>query len=365
MQRSYTAYALIGPALLFYLAFVGFPILQVIAYSLFSWDSGTITASAARTNYVRLFSDPVFWIALGHNVIWVILTLTSRLRSDCFLAAVLAESGPNTRRIFSAIYFLPRTIPLVVSGVIWGWNYNPIFGLLNWSLKGIGLQPICRGLARRAGQRTLVAQRRRGVDLLRILRRHLPVGDAVDRSRHCTRRRRSTGPRWWQRFRLITVPMLKSTTLFLGLYAAIEAMRFFDLMWVTTSGGPGYSTEILTTQIYKSFFLIGDFGYASALSVVLLLSSCRSARRFLAAERAMSERPRRILHASCSCMFALYALTPIYLVMLASFRDEGGPVRGALVAAVAARFLALPHHLVGQWVRPFLPEQRDHEWRRR
>ena len=47
-------------------------------------------------------------------------------------------------------------------------------------------------------------------------------------------------------------------------------MRFFDLVWVTTQGGPGYSTEVLTTHIYKTFFLVGDFGYAATLSVVLL-----------------------------------------------------------------------------------------------
>jgi raffinose/stachyose/melibiose transport system permease protein len=269
MQRSYAAYALIGPALLFYLAFVGFPILQVIAYSLFNWDSGTITGFGGATNYVRLFSDPVFWIALGHNVIWVILTLIFPLAVGLFLAAVLAESGPNTRRIFSAVYFLPRTIPLVVSGVIWSWIYNPIFGLLNWCLKGIGLR-------RYAG--AWLAEPDSALLSLNVVGAwtffgfcaviYLSAMQSIDPGLY--EAAQVDGASWWQRFRLITVPMLKSTSLFLGLYAAIEAMRFFDLVWVTTSGGPGYSTEILTTQIYKSFFLIGDFGYASALSVVLL-----------------------------------------------------------------------------------------------
>jgi raffinose/stachyose/melibiose transport system permease protein len=79
------------------------------------------------------------------------------------------------------------------------------------------------------------------------------------------------GAGWWLKFRHITTPLLRGTTLFLGLYAAIEAMRFFDLIWVTTQGGPGYATEVLTTHVYKTFFLIGDFGYAASLSVVLLV----------------------------------------------------------------------------------------------
>lgn len=270
MSPRFAPYLFILPALILYLIFVGIPVVQVALYSLFAWDSGTVKGFAGMGNYARLFTDHVFWAALGHNVIWVILTLSFPLGIGLFLAAVLAETGPNLRRALGAIYFIPRTIPLVVSGIIWGWIYNPIFGLLNWLLKSVGLGGYA-GAWLAESNTALVSLNVVGAwtffGFCVII--YLSAMQSVDPALH--EAAEVDGASWWQRFRLITVPVLRSTTLFLGLYAAIEAMRFFDLVWVTTSGGPGYATEILTTQIYRSFFLIGDFGYASALSVVLLV----------------------------------------------------------------------------------------------
>lgn len=270
MLRRAAPYLFILPAFLIYVVFVGAPVIQVIGYSLFGWDSGTITGFVGAANYIRLFADDVFWIALVHNVIWVVLTLAFPLGIGLFLAAILAEARPLVRRTFGAIFFIPRTIPLVVAGIIWGWIYNPIFGLLNWTLKQVGL-------GRYAG--AWLADPDTALLSLNVIGAwtffgfcvviYLSAMQSIDPALH--EAAEVDGATWAQRFRLITVPVLRGTTLFLGLYATIEAMRFFDLVWVTTSGGPGYSTEILTTQIYKSFFLIGDFGYASALSVVLLV----------------------------------------------------------------------------------------------
>jgi raffinose/stachyose/melibiose transport system permease protein len=251
------------------MAFVGIPVVQVIIYSLFRWDSGTISGFAGAANYVRLVNDAVFWTALSHNAIWVVLTLLFPITIGLLLAAILAEAGPNTRRILSAIYFIPRTIPLVVAGIIWGWIYNPIFGLANWTLKKIGLGKLAGAWL--ADPDTALAS-------LNVVGAwtffgfcvviYLAAMQSIDPAFH--EAADVDGATWWQRFRLVTVPMLKSTTVFLCLYASIEAMRFFDLIWVTTNGGPGFSTEVLTTHVYKTLFLVGDFGYASALSVVLL-----------------------------------------------------------------------------------------------
>lgn len=269
MPRGTVPYLFILPALLLYVLFVGLPVLQVVAYSLFSWDGGTIKGFAGLDNYGRLIGDGLFWTALGHNAIWVVLTLIFPLAIGLLLAAILAESHPNVRRVLSAIYFLPRTIPLVVGGIIWGWIYNPIFGLANWTLRNIGL-------GQYAG--AWLAEQDTALLALNVVGAwtffgfcvviYLSAIQSVDPALY--EAAEVDGARWWQRFRFITVPVLRGTTLFLGLYASIEAMRFFDLVWVTTNGGPGFATEVLTTHIYKTFFLVGDFGYASTLSVVLL-----------------------------------------------------------------------------------------------
>jgi raffinose/stachyose/melibiose transport system permease protein len=212
----------------------------------------------------------VFWAALGHNAIWVVLTLAFPLMLGLLLAAILADRSPRTVQLMSAIYFIPRTIPLVVAGIIWGWIYNPIFGLLNYGLDMVGLGQF-------AG--AWLAEENTALLSLNVVGAwtffgfcvviYLGAIQSIDPSLY--EAADIDGAGWWRKFRDITVPLLNNSTLFLGLYAAIEAMRFFDLIWVTTQGGPGYATEVLTTHVYKTFFLVGDFGYAAVLSVVLLL----------------------------------------------------------------------------------------------
>jgi raffinose/stachyose/melibiose transport system permease protein len=269
MQNRRAAFFFVLPALVLYAAFVGLPILQVVAYSFYSWDNGSIRAFGGLSNYSRLVTDGVFWSALGHNGIWVVLTLIFPLTVGLLIASILAEQSSRTVRVLSALYFLPRTIPMVVAGIIWGWIYNPIFGLLNWVLDLVGLGQF--GGAWLAEPNTaLIALNIAGawtfIGFCNII--YVSAIQSIDPSLY--EAASLDGATWWQKFRFVTVPLLRSTTLFLGLYAAIEAMRFFDLVWVTTQGGPGYATEVLTTHIYKTFFLVGDFGYAAALSVVLL-----------------------------------------------------------------------------------------------
>ncbi|MBC2834603.1 carbohydrate ABC transporter permease [Paragemmobacter straminiformis] len=268
-MSSRPAYLFLLPALLLYGAFVVLPILQVTAYSFFSWDNGIAQDFVGLDNYARLGSDGVFWAALGHNAIWVVLTLAFPLLAGLLLAAILAERSPRTIQMMSAIYFLPRTIPLVVAGIIWGWIYNPLFGLLNYSLDMLGLGNLAGAWLAEEGT-ALVSLNVVGAwtffGFCVVI--YLGAIQSIDPSLY--EAADVDGAPWWRKFRDITVPLLKNSTLFLGLYAAIEAMRFFDLIWVTTQGGPGYATEVLTTHVYKTFFLVGDYGYASVLSVVLL-----------------------------------------------------------------------------------------------
>ena len=269
-MSSRHAFFFLLPALVLYVAFVVVPILQVVAYSFFSWDNGIAQEFVGFANYARLGSDGVFWAALGHNAIWVVLTLAFPLMLGLLLAAILADRSPRTVQLMSAIYFIPRTIPLVVAGIIWGWIYNPIFGLLNYGLDMVGLGQF-------AG--AWLAEENTALLSLNVVGAwtffgfcvviYLGAIQSIDPSLY--EAADIDGARWWRKFRDITVPLLNNSTLFLGLYAAIEAMRFFDLIWVTTQGGPGYATEVLTTHIYKTFFLVGDFGYAAVLSVVLLI----------------------------------------------------------------------------------------------
>jgi raffinose/stachyose/melibiose transport system permease protein len=222
MLTTRAAYLFILPALALYLAFVGLPILQVIWFSFFSWDNGIVQAFVGLDNYARLGNDQVFWAALGHNAIWVVLTLAFPLFAGLLLAAILAERGSQTVRWLGAIYFIPRTIPLVVAGIIWGWIYNPIFGLLNFLLQSVGLGGLSGAW---------LAQENSALLSLNVVGAwtffgfcvviYLAAIQSIDPSLYEAASLDGAG--WWRKFRSITTPLLRGTTLFLGLYAAISS----------------------------------------------------------------------------------------------------------------------------------------------
>lgn len=270
MLNTRAAYLFILPSLILYFTFVGLPILQVFGFSFFNWSNGFNQGFAGLDNYAKLLNDHVFWNALWHNALWVILTLAFPLMAGLLLAAILAERHRRLIQWLGAIYFIPRTIPLVVAGVIWSWIYNPIFGLLNFVLDFIGLGSFSKAWLGESSSALLALNVVGSWTFFGFcLIIYLAAIQSIDPSLY--EAASIDGAKWWRKFKDLTVPLLKNSTLFLGLYAAIEAMRFFDLVWVTTQGGPGYATEVLTTHIYKTFFNIGDFGYASALSVTLLI----------------------------------------------------------------------------------------------
>lgn len=269
LRQSLPAYALLAPALLLYLVFVGVPLLQVAYYSLFRFSGGTMQTFVGLGNYATLVRDPNMWTAFGHNIMWVALTLIFPLAAGLILSAVLIEQKPWVVTALSSLYFLPRTIPFVISGIVWGWMYNPTFGVVNWGLDQLGLGTLARAW---------IGEPQTALYALNVLGSWTFFGfctliylSAIQNIEPALYEAANLdGATWWQKFRFITVPSLRGTTLFLALYAGIEAMRFFDIIWVTTKGGPGISTEVLSTYIYKVFFLIGDNGYAAALSVVLI-----------------------------------------------------------------------------------------------
>ncbi len=266
-KTSLLPYLYLLPALLLYAGFVLLPLVQNVVYSLFDWQSLTRARFTGLTNYYRLFQDPVFYAALSHNAIWAGLTIAFPLVAGFLLAVLLSRS--RSRVALSTIYFLPATVPLVVSGIIWGWIYNPIFGLLNQLLQTVGLESLTRSWIGEAGV-ALYALNVLGawtffgfcaVIFLNALQGLDPsLFDAA----------RMDGASGLQTLLHVTIPSLQGTIVFLVIYSVIGAMKFFDIVYITTQGGPGYSTEILGTYIFKLAFREQRLGYSAGVAVVLM-----------------------------------------------------------------------------------------------
>src|SRR5689334_17711538 len=139
IKKNTTGYVFILPALVMYAIFFIVPFITSIFYSLTSWNGyDPVKKFVGLQNYVHLFQDPMVWTAFSHNLIWIAIGTFAPIIIALPLAYLLANIKRG-RLVFQTAYFMPYILSGVLISVIWGWIYNPVFGILNYLLKIIGL----------------------------------------------------------------------------------------------------------------------------------------------------------------------------------------------------------------------------------
>jgi multiple sugar transport system permease protein len=220
-------------------------------------------------NFARLLSDQFFLAALGHTLVYA----ASALSLEFFLGlglAVLMNNRLRGRGLFRAALLVPMMLPTVVAGVVWRLMLNPNFGAINGTLKGMGLNTaaLTWTSSPRLAMLSVVA-----VDVwqwtpfmflillagLQAIPQEPYEAALID------------GSSAWQTFRHVTLPLLKPAILVALLLRTMDLLRVFDQVFILTEGGPGFATETISLYIYRTAFRFSDFGYAAAMSFVLLI----------------------------------------------------------------------------------------------
>jgi raffinose/stachyose/melibiose transport system permease protein len=258
------------PALLMYAVFVLVPFLMTIIYSFFRWNGvGPMTWVGVK-NYISVFQSPnlvgtifnAFWLVLWFSFIPVGLGL--------IVASVIHRVATGRfGAVARTILFLPQVIALVAAGIIWGWLLA-LPGLINQTLKVVGLGVITRawlgdfnwalpsvGLV---GIWVLL-----GFCIVLLQTGMAKIDPALYESA------RIDGANWFKEFIGITVPLLRYEIGVCLTVTVIAALAAFDIIWVTTAGGPGNSTSVPGIQIYILAFTQRAIGPASALAVMLMI----------------------------------------------------------------------------------------------
>jgi raffinose/stachyose/melibiose transport system permease protein len=257
------------PALLIYAFFVLVPFMLTILYSFFKWNGVGPMTWVGLKNYVSVLQVPnlvgtifnAFWLVVWFSFIPVGLGLV--------VASVIHRVA--TRRfgaVARTVLFLPQVIALVAAGIIWGWLLA-LPGLINQILKAVGLGVITRAWLGDFHW-ALPSVGIVGVwVLLGFCTVLLQTGMAkIDPSLYESAR--LDGASWSQEFFAITVPLLKYEIGVCLTVTVIAALAAFDIIWVTTAGGPGNSTAVPGIQIYILAFTQRAIGLASALAVMLM-----------------------------------------------------------------------------------------------
>ncbi len=258
------------PVVLFAAVFILVP----VAGTLYSSLSRDVTFMArdfvAFENYLRLFTDSRFWQATVFTLSFVAVSVVLELVLGMIFALVLNEALP-ARGAFRVAMLIPWAIPIAIAARIWELIYNYEFGLLNFLLMNAGVidGPVnWLGTPGAAFISVVVSDVWKTTPFMTVI---LLAGLATIPA-DLYRQAMLDGAGMSHRFFSITLPMLKPVLVVALLFRSIDAIRIFDMIYVLTGGGPGGSTSSLSVYAYNAF-IVGDFGYGSAISLVVFLAA--------------------------------------------------------------------------------------------
>lgn len=262
-------YALIVPALALYALIVLYPTISGAVYAFTDWRGQAAgTSFTGWDNFTRMFSDVAARAALGNTVLIAVVVTAVQTVLGLALAIAL-NSALVTRNLLRTLFFAPALLPPVVIAFLWQFILTPS-GPLNTVLRGIGLDALAQNWL---GDSSIALWTVMGVMIWQNVGMSMVIylaglqgipGELIESAS-------LDGATWWQRLRMITVPLLIPATTVVMSLILISSLKVFDQVFAMTGGGPGYSTETLSVIMYKEAFVSGRFGYAAAIALVLTM----------------------------------------------------------------------------------------------
>ena len=260
-------YLFIAPYYLFFIYMLLLPILNTVINSFTNYDLYEKRDFVGLRNYVDLIHDSLFIQALGNTFFYSVLYIIPSMGLGLLLALLLSNEGKGFK-FFRAAFYIPYVISMVCASTIWMWIFDPANGILNQILKVFGrpggtwlkdpdIAMYCVvfvSVWKSLGYCMLI-----NLSGIKGIPGYLYEAAQLD------------GANRFQRFIHITLPQLSPTTFFLFITSCISSFNVFEQVNVLTAGGPLNKTTTIVHQIYTRGFTQFKMGYASAMSVVLLL----------------------------------------------------------------------------------------------
>jgi len=267
--RIAAAYALSVPALFLMLALLIGPLLAVVVMAFTDYQLGERTLRfVGLANFRALAQTAVFWKALGNTALYVLVVVPASVILG-LAAAIFIEAGTGLKAFYRTVMFLPVMATLIAMAIVWEFMLHPTFGLVNLALGAIGVQG--RNWLQDSDIALYVLAvigiwQQFGFNMVLFLAgllsipRYLYEAAAIDGARS-----------GWDRFCLVTWPMLGPITLFVTVISTIRAFQVFDTVQALTRGGPNKATEVLLYSMYAEAFEFFRTGYAAAIAVVFIV----------------------------------------------------------------------------------------------
>ncbi|WP_246005899.1 carbohydrate ABC transporter permease [Georgenia muralis] len=262
-----TPYWFLLPALVVYALFLLYPLGRAVQISLYDWDGLSLATFVGPANYADVLTDDRLRSAFGHSLVLIFFFAVLPLGIGLVLAALLTRGQVRGMGFFRTVIFLPQVIAMVVVAVAWRQIYAPD-GQLNTLLRAVGLDALTRTWL---GDFTLTLP---AVGLIGtwVSTGLVTVLLMAGMSRIPTELYEAAtldGAGAVRSFLFITVPSVRAEVVVALTMTIIAALKTFDLVYVTTSGGPGATTTVPSFEVYRRAFQLGEVGSAAAVAVVL------------------------------------------------------------------------------------------------
>lgn len=264
-------YLFLTPALSAIFIFFFIPVIAAFILSFTDFDIYALgnlwnTRFVGLENYIKLFNDPLFWKALKNTFLFVISAGPLSVLVSLGAAILLNSRLIKYKGLFRMVYFIPVVTTLVAVAIVWRFIYHPRFGILNYLLGFLGINPVdwlgdpawampaivLMSVWKTFGYNMIIF-----IAGLQNIPEYLYEAAVLE----------GAGP--WQQFRSITLPMLAPTTLFISIITMIGFFQLFAEPYIMTQGGPLNSTLSIVQYMYQEGFRWWNMGYSASLAFVL------------------------------------------------------------------------------------------------
>ncbi|MBP1045868.1 sugar ABC transporter permease [Enterococcus sp. BWM-S5] len=266
-KNTLIAWSFIAPNFIGFFLFTLIPVVFSLVLAFMSWDSFSAPEFVGLKNFTKMLGDDTFWISLKNTFLYTIGVVPLTLIASLGLA-ILLNQKIRGMKMFRTAFFFPYVTSLVAIAVVWNMLFHPTMGPINqflrhfienppgwtsssdWALTAIVIVSVWRGM----GYYMILY-----LAGLQSIPKELYEAASMD------------GANKWKQFMNVTLPSLRSTTFFVTIMLVINCFKIFDLVQVMTGGGPGRATNVLVYNIYNEAFVKFNFGYASAIAMVLFV----------------------------------------------------------------------------------------------
>jgi raffinose/stachyose/melibiose transport system permease protein len=256
------------PAFVFLAVFIVWPVLLSIQLSFYDWNGlAPLRKFVGLANWKALAGDSIFWKALANNLIVVTLSILIQLPGAMALAVLLHRGGKKLK-IFKVVYFFPMLMSTVAVGALFKAVYDLQFGVVTPLLRAIGLASLARdwlGDAHVALFSVIVVICWQFIPFYMILFL-ARLSSIPNELREAASMDGATGGQYFWR---VELPLMRGIIITAMTLSLIGSLKYFDLIWVMTEGGPSRATELMATYMYKEAFSSFRMGYGSTIATAM------------------------------------------------------------------------------------------------